>query len=457
MLRNGPAALAVMFGLAKAGLVWVPVNVQQRGEGLRYILEHSAPRLVIAEADLAAAIRDAGADIPPLLVSGGNDGDEDRLEPLLAADAAFDEARPTSDACFAILYTSGTTGPPKGVMLSHQMLRLAGEAVALVSTARDGDVFFVWEPLYHIGGAQLIVLPLIRRVTLAMVDRFSASVFWRQVRAEGATHIHFLGGILQILLKQPPSPLDRSHGARVAWGGGCPKDIWRPFEERFGVEIRECYGMTEASSITTFNDSGTVGAVGKPVPWFTVELRDEAGKAVGAGARGEIVVHSSRSDALFPGYFRNPEASAKALREGALYTGDLGMLDAAGNLIFLGRMTDSVRCKGENVSAWEVERVAASHPAVADCAMIGVAAEIGEQDIKLFIQPKPGAALDLPALSGWLGERLAPYQNPRYLSIVDGFERTPSQRIMKHKLSRDIEGSWDRLAHRRGGLPKASL
>ena len=446
MLRNGPGVLAVMFGLAKAGLVWVPVNVQLRGEGLRYILEHSAPSLILAEADLVAAIETSGAGLPDMLVSGG----EDELGALLAGDASFDAPPPRSDACFAILYTSGTTGPPKGVMLSHQMLRLSGEAVALVSTARDGDVFFVWEPLYHIGGAQLIVLPLIRDATLAMVDRFSASAFWRQVQDEGATHIHFLGGILQILLKQPPGPGDRSHGARIAWGGGCPRDVWRPFEERFGMTIRECYGMTEASSVTTYNDSGTVGAVGKPLPWFSVELQDDDRGPVGAGERGEIVVRSSRSDAIFPGYFRNPDATAKALRGGALHTGDLGRFDPAGNLVFLGRMTDSVRCNGENVSAWEVERVAAAHPAIEDCAMIGVAAEVGEQDIKLFVRPKPGMAIDLPALSAWLGERLASFQNPRYLAVVDEFERTPSQRIMKHKLSRATEGNWDRRAHRPG-------
>jgi crotonobetaine/carnitine-CoA ligase len=449
MLRNGPAALAVMLGLARAGLVWVPINVQQRGEGLRYILEHSAPGLVIAESDLVAGVRGAVPALP-LLVSGAPGG-ADRLEDVFAAGGRFDEARPPPAACFGILYTSGTTGPPKGVMLSHQMLRLAGEAVALVAAARDGDVFFVWEPLCHIGGAQLIVLPLIRDVTLAMVDRFSASAFWHQVRAERASHIHFLGGILQILLKQPPGPLDREHGARIAWGGGCPKDIWRPFEQRFGVEIRECYGMTEASSITTFNDSRIVGSVGKPVPWFTVALLDEAGHPVGVGERGEIVVRSSRDDAIFPGYFRNAAATRKALRQGALFTGDLGRLGAEGELYFLGRMTDSVRCRGENVSAWEVERVAAAHPAVEDCAMIGVAAEIGEQEIKLFVQPKAGATIDLGALSAWLGERLAPYQNPRYLAVVEVFERTPSQRIMKHKLPHQAAGSWDRLAPPRAG------
>src|SRR5581483_1261155 len=103
-------------------------------------------------------------------------------------------------------------------------------------------------------------------VRLEMTRRFSASRFWEQVRAAGATHIHFLGGILQMLLKQPPSPLDRQHGVRIAWGGGCPREVWLDFEPRFGVEIRECYGMTECSSVTTYNDRGVVGSVGHPVP-----------------------------------------------------------------------------------------------------------------------------------------------------------------------------------------------
>jgi len=447
MLRNSPEMLATVLGLAKGGVIWVPVNVQQRGEGLRYILEHCAPRLVVVEADLVAIIRDCSAHLPSVPVVVHGEGDEaDRLETLLAGKASFVEPLPHADDCFAICYTSGTTGHPKGVMLSHAMLRYAGEAVAQVSTVRVGDVLLVWEPFYHIGGMQLIMLPLIRNVTLAMVDRFSASRFWQQAIDYRATHIHFLGGILQILLKQPPNSLDRAHGVRIAWGGGCPPDVWRPFEERFGVEIRECYGMTEASSITTFNDSGTVGVVGWPVPWFSVELRDEAGKLVSVGERGEIVVRAKSADALFSGYFRNQEATAKALRGGALFTGDLGQFDLDGNLIFLGRMTDNVRCRGENVSAWEVERVAATHPSVEDCAMVGVAAEIGEQEIKLFLKPKPGETIDVAAFSAWIGARLASFQNPRYIVVVDELERTPSQRIMKHKLPRDTADCWDRVA-----------
>lgn len=448
MLRNSPASLALLFAIARAGLVWVPVNAQLRGEGLRHILTHCEPRLVIADADALPVIRDCDADLSDaaLIVAGEAPAGVTSLEVLMTGSATFDAPLPAAEDDFAIMYTSGTTGPAKGVLVTHRMLRLAGEGALLVAAARDGDALFVWEPLYHIGGAQLIVLPLRRRVALHMVARFSASRFWQEVKAAGATHIHFLGGILQILLKQPEGPLDRTHGVRIAWGGGCPKDVWRPFEKRFGVQIRECYGMTECSSFTTFNDNGVVGAVGRPVPWFSVELLDESGAPVPKGARGEIVVRTTDARALTRGYFRNPDATARSLRDGAFHTGDAGSWDPNGNLIFHGRMTDSVRVKGENVSAWEVEHIAAQHPAVEDCAMIGVAADIGEQDIKLFVKPRAGAAVQPAEIGAWLATRLAPYQTPRYIALVQEFERTPSLRIMKHRLSVRRDDCWDRLA-----------
>ena len=447
MMANSPQTLAVLFGIARAGAVWVPVNARLRGEGLRYILEHCEPRVLVADADLVPTVAASGADLAAVstIVAGGDDTLGVILRQPVAVPSEPDSTPPEAGAPFAIMYTSGTTGPPKGVIVTHRMMRLAGEAVARLSDARRGDVFFVWEPLYHIGGAQLIVLPLIRDVRLAMVARFSASRFWDQVRTEGATHIHYLGGILQLLLKQPHRRGDAGHEVRIAWGGGCPKEIWRAVEERFGVEVRECYGMTEASSLTTCNDRRVVGSVGRPLPWFQVDLRQGDGEPAPVGQRGEIVVRTSLPGAIFPGYFRDREATAKALKDGALRTGDLGRLDGDGDLVFLGRMSDSVRCRGENVSAWEVEHVAAAHPDVEDCAMIGVPADIGEQDIKLFVKPRPDALVDPQDLFAWLGERLAPYQTPRYLALVDGFERTPSQRIMKHRLSPSLDDGWDRL------------
>jgi crotonobetaine/carnitine-CoA ligase len=448
MLHNGPPSLALIFALAKARAVWVPINARARGENLGFICNHCAPKLIVAEASLVDTLRRSGAELDGVQLRTADEA----AEGAISADAApFMEPAPAADDTFAIMYTSGTTGRPKGVLVSHRMLRLSGEAVALVSAARGGDVMFVWEPLYHIGGAQMVVLPLIREVMLAFADRFSASRFWHDVTAQGATHIHYLGGILHILLKQPPAALDRRHGVRIAWGGGCPREIWRPFEERFGVAIRECYGMTECSSVTAWNDSGTVGSVGRPVPWFDVALIGPAGEPVAAGERGEIVVRTSLPGALTRGYFRNPDATATALRDGCFHTGDLASLDRDGNMYFHGRMTDNVRVGGENVSSFEVEQVAAKHPDVEDCAMIGVKAEIGEQDIKLFVKPRAGASLDPEGLSGWLAERLAPYQNPRYIALVANFERTASERIMKHRLSARTDDAWDRLEGGRMG------
>lgn len=442
MMRNSPASLALMFAIAKLDAVWVPVNVAARGDSLAYILEHSAPKLIVADDDAHDTV--AASTALERIAST-----TEAMTAMIVARASppyVGSANP--DRPYAIMYTSGTTGRPKGVIVSHRMLRLSGEAVALISAARDGDVMFMWEPLFHIGGAQMIILPLIRDVELALVERFSASQFWTQVKATGASHIHFLGGILQILLKQPPGPLDRDHGVRVAWGGGCPRDVWRPFEERFGIPIRECYGMTECSSITTANLDATLGSVGRPVPWFDVTLRRADGSLVDGDEQGEIVVTTSQHGALTCGYLNNPDATAMALRDGAFHTGDLGSWDAAGNMYFHGRMSDSARVRGENVSAFEVESVAAKHPAVEDCAMIPVAAEIGEQDIKLFVKPKPGASIDPAELSAWLTPQLAPYQRPRYIAVLADFERTPSQRIMKHQLSRRIDDCWSRLDHK---------
>ncbi|MBY3165420.1 ATP-dependent acyl-CoA ligase [Rhizobium laguerreae] len=452
MMRNSRFSLPVLFGIARAGAVWVPINAQQKGDGLRYILEHSKPKFVVCDFEYLATIGDCGAGTPTdALITIGGPSAPGSFEAVLEEDAAFVDRPLKADDLFAIMYTSGTTGRPKGVLVTHGMLRLAGEAVRTLTAMQPGDVFFVWEPFFHIGGAQLIVLPVIEDITLAMVDRFSASRFWDQVRSSAATHIHYLGGILQILLKQPENPLDRQHAVRIAWGGGCPKDVWTKFSDRFGVEIRECYGMTEASSITTCNTEGVVGSVGKPMPWYAVEVIDENGQPCGPGERGEIVVRSSLNGALFKGYLDNPQATSKALVDSALRTGDAGTLDPEGNLWFHGRMTDSVRCKGENVSAWEVEHMAAAHPFVEDCAMIGVEADVGEQDIKLFVKAKNGKTIEPEHLSHWLAERLAPYQNPRYIKVVGEFERTPSQRIMKHLLPKDLHDCWDRLAAGQSG------
>lgn len=443
MLRNSPVALAVIFALAKSGIAWVPVNVRLRGDNLRYILANSDPCLVVADDDLITVIGESATTTPPVV-------GKQEVAAWSRSGEMFTNTLPRGGDLFAIMYTSGTTGPPKGVMVTHRMLRLAGEAVARLSLARDGDIFLVWEPLYHIGGAQLLAVALLHRIVLSFVERFSASHFWSDARERNATQIHFLGGILEILLKQPAQPDERRHDVRVAWGGGCPAGVAQRFQQRFGVAIRECYGMTETSSIATYNELGGDGAVGRALPWFEVSIRDRDGRVLPPDERGEIAVRALVPGALTQGYFRDAPATARALRDGVLYTGDLGILDSEGDLTFLGRLTDSVRCKGENVSAWEVEHVAAAHPAVEECAMIGVPSDIADNDIKLFVKLKSGREVGHHEISHWLSERLAPYQMPRYIVFVDEFQRTPSMRIMKHRLSREVHDCFDRLASTQG-------
>lgn len=438
MMPNSPYSLALVFALLRRGLVWVPVNPALVGSALDNVFRTTEPKLAFCEPEIAEVLR-VSAELT-------------KTEIQIVSDTSFPEYTidapevdlPLPQDLAAIMFTSGTTGPAKGVMVTHMMLELASHSVALCTDLKPGDKFFMWEPFYHIGGAQVILLPLFHDITLTIAERFSGSQFWKQVSETGCTHIHHLGGIIQILLKQPESPFDRNHNVRVAWGGGCALSVWRAFEERFGVQIRECYGMTECSSITTYNDENVVGSAGRPLPYFDVRLVDENGNVLGPGeGKGEIVVSTTLPGAITAGYYRNAEATTKAVKADGFYTGDLGSWDESGHLYFHGRTGDSIRCKGENVSAFEVESVANRHPDIEESALVGIKAEIGEYDIHLFIERRVGSTPDPLEIWTWLSDRLAPYQRPRYISFVERFPRTPSQRIQKHLLDVSSENRWE--------------
>jgi crotonobetaine/carnitine-CoA ligase len=443
MMDNHPDHVRVFFALAKLGAVHVPVNTHLRHDPLAYVLAEAEPALLLADGVYAPMLEEAagGESLPPVLWRGDGAQPGERFDGLLAS-ASGDPppGSPKSSDVLTVLFTSGTTGPPKGVLVTDKMHRASALASSLAADARDGDVFFLWEPLYHIGGMQVLVLALEHPVCIAMSRRFSASRFWEECRKVGATQIHFLGGILQMLLSRPPEARDRDHTVRIAWGGGAPPDVWRAFEARFGVEVRESYGMTEASSLTSINDDARFATVGRPAPWFEVRIAGEDGATLPAGERGEILVREREPGLLTPGYFRNPEATARGLREGWLHTGDLGLLDDAGYLVFLGRLKDCIRRRGENVSAWEIEHAVDAMPGVEESAAIGVLSALGDEEIKLFVKPADGASIDAARVFDWCTARLSPFQVPLYLEVVEGFEKTGTQRIRKETLSRSVDG-----------------
>jgi carnitine-CoA ligase len=234
---------------------------------------------------------------------------------------------------------------------------------------------------------------------------------------------------------------------RVSWGGGMTADVWRAVEARFGFTVRECYGMTEASSIATLNARGADHGIGRAMPYFDVEVRD-GDVVVPDGDTGEIVLRPRVPGLVTPGYLGNPEATAAAWRDGWWHTGDTGRV-VDGDLHYVGRRSDSVRHRGENVSAWEVESTVNGHPAVAESALVGVPAADGEQDLFLFVSLNDASGFDPAELIRWCRERLAAYQVPRYVATVQRFTKTASQRIVKGALVPRTDRCYDvdRPAH----------
>ncbi|MGB6103108.1 MAG: AMP-binding protein [Pusillimonas sp.] len=433
MLSNSVEHIALIYALILYGAVWVPVNVRLRGAGLVYIVEHSRPSLMIFDSEFEGAV-------------GGLSGVQTfRLEewsgfpqpPVYQELVCNRDVMPRDALC--IIYTSGTTGAPKGVVFTHRMLRIASEAALMVANIHQGDRAFLWEPLCHIGGAQMLMMPFLVDARLHVIKRFSSSQFWKQWRSSKATHLHYLGGVLDVLMQLP-----ESGSIRVAWGAGVSSQAWDSIRKRFGCELRECYGMTECSSFATLNTSGTPGSIGSALPWIGVALLDELGQPVPQGEIGEIVLSSDVEGVFLPEYLDNPEATRQAMKNGKLHTGDMARQTANGEYIFVGRRTDSMRVRGENVSAWEVERVFAEHPAIKAAAAISVPSSIGEQDIMLYVQFEPKESVSWSDLVAWAKPLLASFQLPRYYASIEQFELTPSERIRKHLLPRSVDGAWDR-------------
>lgn len=437
LVDPGPNYVALFMALALVGAVWVPQAPDAQGPSLAHVLSVVRPVLVIAAPGSVGNLLVAGAEEAGILeFDGWNWPDHVRDEP-------FEPALSEPDSVGAVLFTSGTTGPPKGVIVTERMLLASAAGCAFASKCERGDVFLMWEPMHHIGGPQLFVMALIHAARLVVIKRFSASGFWPTVRDEGVTKLHYLGGILEILLKAAVRPDDRDHPIGLAFGGGCRSETRRDFKERFGIPVREVFGMTEASSFTTVDDRGTPSSIGQVLPWMEVALVGEDCNPVSEGAVGEIAVRPRVPGLLTPGYLGDAAATARLRRGDWLHTGDLGRRDGDGNYFFLGRKTDSLRRRGENISAWEVETALAAHADVAETAILGVPSEIGEADILCLVLMREGAGYDPSALAEWCRKNLPRNQVPRYWKEVAKFERTPSQRIRKDRLNADLTDAAD--------------
>jgi crotonobetaine/carnitine-CoA ligase len=270
-------------------------------------------------------------------------------------------------------------------------------------------------------------------IPVRLSKRFSASRFWQEVAECGATSFNTVGGMIPILLKTPPSPHDRAHRVKRIVSAACPKDAWEPFEQRFGVDIWEAYGAVDGGGVTIANlGNCPVGSLGR-LP-KNAKLVDERGAAVAAGAPGEQFVPVGPRQEASVQYLKKAQASDEKVRHGWQHTGDTMQADEQGFLYFVGRNTDSMRRRGENVSAYEVEKQVDAHPDVLESAAFGVASELGEQDIMICVVPVEGRTIDPQALLGFLRERLPKYALPAYLDVVDELPKTGTHRVIKAEL-----------------------
>jgi carnitine-CoA ligase len=474
-IEEGACVASVMFncveqvlgwvGSGKAGALWAPLNASLVGDDLAQTLADAQPDILIVDAENAVKL----AALPRALLDRMRVYCTGPALPGLAAlpfaallegrSALSDRERGPGDPAL-ILYTGGTTGLPKGVVLPHFAVVSAGYRYGETLGATAADRHYTTLPLFHASGIQLgIVGPLLNDMTTVMDRRFSGSGFWPRVVEVGATIIDPISTMMSVLVQQPASPLDRQHRVRITTGvnGQVPPAVPEEFTRRFGVPIVDIYGASETGgAMATGNRLGSAqpGSVGRPHGWSEVAVVDDNDCPVPPGTQGGIVLRPTIPFTFMLGYHNNPEATRRAWRNLWFHSGDLGRMDAAGNLFFAGREAHWLRRRGENISAYEIEAVLARHAAVREVIITGVPAELGDEDVKAWIVPE-GPCPDEAALVAWCAARLAAFKVPRFIAFVEDFPRSAAKREVERTKVKawSHQDCWDR---ERSGLQLSS-
>jgi len=435
---NRAEFLELVLGCAWAGAIAVPVNLAARGPQLRHVLENSGARLLVVEPELESALDGATGDGLVVWRIGA-------LPPAVAAVAAH--ASGPGDT-LAILYTSGTTGPPKGVCCPHAQLFWWGVNSAALLGVREGDVLATALPMFHTNALNTFWQALLHGAEMVLLPRFSASGFWRDMIAARATVTYLLGAMVAILLAQPEVPEERGHGLRLALGPGVPERFHNAFLARTGVRLLDGYGSTETNFVIgTALDRQRAGWMGPVSPGFEARVVDALDEAVPDGAPGELVLRAEHPFAFATGYWGLPDATVTAWRNLRFHTGDRVVRDGDGYFRFVDRIKEAIRRRGENISAHEVEQALLAHPAVAGAAAFPVPSELGEDEVMTAVVIAPGAQVTPADLARHCEGLLPRFAVPRYLDFVSQLPLTENGKVRKAELiARGVSArTWDRL------------
>ncbi|HXX04985.1 MAG TPA: fatty acid--CoA ligase [Xanthobacteraceae bacterium] len=457
--KNVPAFFELWFGAAKADVVLVPVNFRLAPPEVAYVIEDAGAQLLFVGVDFIPVVEKVASDLKSvrrIIALDGAHGAWPGYSDWVASQSARDPGRKVAaENCAIQMYTSGTTGHPKGAQLSHaNLLRLKEVGLHEFGEWHEHDVSLVCMPLFHIGGSGWALLGIYRGVETVLLRDPDPAVILRVIPQYRVTKAFMVPALLLFILQHPQCKgTDFSSLELILYGASpAPIDLVRNAIKVFGCGLAQVYGLTETTGAITYlppedHDEKTaerLKSCGKPMGGVEIRVVDAAGKDVAAGEVGEIVTRS-RQNML--GYWNQPEATQRALRAGWFHTGDAGYLDKDGYVYIYDRVKDMIISGGENIYPAEVESALFGHPAVADVAVIGVPDDKWGEAVKAMVVKKPGANVTAEDLIRHAGERIARYKLPRSIDFVETLPRTPTGKILKRELRKPFWTGQERQVH----------
>ncbi|MBS1888692.1 MAG: AMP-binding protein [Actinobacteria bacterium] len=454
LCSNRIELLDLILGCAWLGATAVPINTAARGAQLEHVLSDSGARALLAEGDLLEAL--AIIERPPALDVVWALGEQPVELPgwTVEPPPRPGDARPAAEVdpgdTAAILYTSGTTGPAKGVRCPQAQFHWWAANVGDQLEIGPEDILYTCLPVFHTNALTAFFQALRVGATYHLGERFSASRFWARAAEADATVTYLLGAMVAMLLAQPAGEADRAHRVTRALAPATPANLWEAFGERFGVQLVEGYGSTETNGVIGMRaGEQRPGWMGRVRPGFEARVVDEHDAEVPAGVGGELVLRHGEPFSFATGYHGMPEKTVEAWRNLWFHTGDRVVRDAEGWFRFSDRLKDSIRRRGENISSYEVEQALLTHPAVAGAAVFAVPSELAEDEVAAAIVLEPGAAAVTPEeLLRHCEPRLAYFAVPRYVEFAERLPLTENGKVRKAVLrERGVtDATWDREA-----------
>jgi crotonobetaine/carnitine-CoA ligase len=451
----------VWLATPRIGALSVPVNIMFKGDFLAHQLRDAGVVAMLVDARLLEHVLAVADQVPALrtIFLRGDLPEGATIPASLTIKPASElgEHGTTSvnggtplrwNEPATLMYTSGTTGPSKGAMLTQHCVIASGRVVAESGGWGPDDVLYGAVPLFHGSGILGLVLPTLINGSTSVIDnQFSVSGCWDRVRLYNATGFMAVGPMLMMLWGLPPSDEDAKLPIKVALIAPIPAPLHHAIEARYGLKLITIYGMTEAQPMTVLgvNDAAVPGGAGKASPNFEVRVVDENDLDVPVGEVGQIVCRPKRPHVMFEGYFGRPEATAAQTKNLWFHTGDAARMDADGNLFFVDRIKDAIRRRGENISSFEVEMVLMQQGSIAEVAALPVPSPLGEDDVKICVIPKPDAELTHEALMDYCVEKLPRFALPRYIEFVSTLPKNATGRVQKFKLRENAanDATWD--------------